>query len=124
MSFLWDSAGLQIANTQQSAPGSRSRGSARSPERTSGPLVSSMMATQPRPSVLYSFTRSTTCETVPEGCGFVMRYSEEMILRQRFSVLCSFPRSTTCGSAKSYERAVTHPSCVGSAAFACGGKGN
>lgn len=46
------------------APGIRSIGSARSPDRTSGPLVSSMMATQPRPSVLYSLTRSTTCNVM------------------------------------------------------------
>jgi hypothetical protein len=42
------------------APGFMSMGSARSPERTSGPLVSSMMATLPRSRRLYSRTRSTT----------------------------------------------------------------
>lgn len=61
--------GLSHGNrcSRGAAPGTRSRGSARSPERTSGPLVSSMIATQPRPNALYSFTRSTTCGGALEG---------------------------------------------------------
>ena len=47
-------------HTEVTVPGFMSMGSVTSPLRTSGPLVSSMMATLFLFSLLYSFTKSTT----------------------------------------------------------------